>query len=233
MFDRTLQSYVPSYYDRVVEMDAIIAAEQPMMTAAQRETTLAFTRGFVLTADVVGIEVFEQMLGIVADPSIEDLEFRRERILNRMSMRLPFTYRYLVNKLNQFLGVGQYEIELDHNSYSLKIVAHTGIPNKVEELVQTLYKIVPVNIILVVNNELICYNESESFYGGALKSLIRYRLTSDFTAGYNLNGVEFHGGGLSQKSKVVLTSDFKKSYEVQSPMYPAQGSILNKKYQIQ
>src|SRR5574344_1954499 len=100
MFNRPLSSFVPSVYKEVVEMEDIIAAEEIHMNTARMEMLTAFANTFVLTADESGIIMFESMLSIIANPAIEDLEFRRQRILNRMSMSPPFTFRFLKQKLN-------------------------------------------------------------------------------------------------------------------------------------
>ncbi|WP_206108572.1 putative phage tail protein [Paenibacillus thiaminolyticus] len=47
---------------------------------------------FVLTSSVDGIKRREKMLGIQADSSLETIEFRRQRIINRYQMKPPFQF---------------------------------------------------------------------------------------------------------------------------------------------
>ena len=52
MFDRQLNSYVPSYYRKVDEMDALMEVEQSIVDEYQVNMLRAFQNTFVLTADI-------------------------------------------------------------------------------------------------------------------------------------------------------------------------------------
>lgn len=149
MFNRTLKSYVPTYYKGVQEMDSLMETEQPIMTEYQSEMLRAFQNTFVITADIEGIETFEYMLGIIANPSIEDLEFRRARILNRLQMSPPFTFRFLENKLDEIIGPGKYKAYIDFDNYTLYIESSASDQNWFTELQFTINQIKPCNIVFV------------------------------------------------------------------------------------
>lgn len=149
MFKRTLKSYVPTYYKDVQEMDALMETEQPIMTAYQSEMIRAFQNTFVLTADVEGIETFEYMLGIIANPNTEDLEFRRARILNRLQMSPPFTFRFLKNRLNEIIGPGKYKAYIDFDKYTLYVESSASDQNWFTELQFTINQIKPCNIVFI------------------------------------------------------------------------------------
>lgn len=147
MYDRELASFVPHVYKDVKEMDAIIESEQPCVTDAQNEMTQAFANTFVLSADEEGISMFEFMLGIVANPSVEDLEFRRMRILNRITLSPPFTFRFLMKRLDDIIGKNKWVATLDFNNYTLYIESSALNQNWYQELEFTLNEIIPCNLI--------------------------------------------------------------------------------------
>ncbi len=147
MFNRTLASYVPTVYKDIVEMDTIIESEQILIDEHDIEALQAFNNTFVLRADEKGIQMFEFMLNIVASPATEDLEFRRQRVLNRMSMSPPFTFRFLKKKLNEIIGEGRWEASVDFNNFTLYIESSAVSQNWHTELEFTITQIKPCNII--------------------------------------------------------------------------------------
>lgn len=147
MFNRLLKSFVPRVYDDIVEMDEIVNSEEKIMNIARSEMFTAFANTFVLTADESGIIMFESMLGIVADIYTEDLEFRRQRILNRLSMRPPFTFRFLKQRLDEIIGVGAWTAYIDFNNYTLYVESSATDQNWYSEMEFTINRIKPCNIV--------------------------------------------------------------------------------------
>ena len=147
MFNRPLNSFVPSIYEGVVEMDDIINSEEQLMEIARKETFSAFANTFVLTADETGITMFENMLNILSDASTEDLEFRRERVLNRMAMSPPFTFRFLKQRLDEIIGAGAYTAYIDFNNYTMYIESSAVNQNWYYEIEFTINRIKPCNMV--------------------------------------------------------------------------------------
>ena len=147
MFNRTLASYVPTVYKDIVEMDTIIESEQILIDEHSIEALQAFNNTFALRADEKGIQMFEFMLNIVASPATEDLEFRRQRVLNRMSMSPPFTFRFLKKKLNEIIGEGRWDASVDFNNFTLYIESSAVSQNWYTELEFTITQIKPCNMI--------------------------------------------------------------------------------------
>ena len=149
MFDRQLNSYVPSYYRKVDEMDALMEVEQSIVDEYQVNMLRAFQNTFVLTADISGIELFETMVSIVANPSPEDLEFRRQRVLNRMTTSPPFTIRFLKQKLDAIIGEDKWKVTMDYANYTLYVEASAVNQNWYTELEFTINQIKPCNIVFI------------------------------------------------------------------------------------
>lgn len=166
MYDRLLGSFVPHIYKDVTEMDAIIDAEQIQLSSAQTEASQAFANTFVLTADYEGIEMFEMMLGIIADPTTESTEFRRQRVLNRITLEPPFTFRFLKKRLDDIIGKGAWNAHVDFNNYTLYVESSASNQNWYQELEFTINQIKPCNIIFTnvpLTALLIAINEEISY----------------------------------------------------------------------
>ena len=149
MYDRLLSSFVPHIYKDVTEMDAIIEAEQTQLSYAQVEASQAFANTFVLTADYEGIEMFEMMLGIIADPTTESVEFRRQRVLNRITLAPPFTFRFLKKKLDDIIGKGAWNAYVDFNNYNLYVESFVVDQQWFNELRITINRIKPCNLVFI------------------------------------------------------------------------------------
>lgn len=166
MYDRLLDSFVPHIYKDIAEMDAIIDAEQRQLSSAQTEASQAFANTFVLTANYEGIEMFEMMLGIIADPTTESMEFRRQRVLNRITLAPPFTFRFLKKRLDDIIGKGAWNAHVDFNNYTLYIESSALNQNWYQELEFTINQIKPCNIIFTnvpLTALLIAINEEISY----------------------------------------------------------------------
>lgn len=177
MFNRPLNSFLPSVYDGVVEMDDIMFAEEQELNIARQEMYSAFANTFVLTADESGIVMFEKMLRIAANPMTEDLEFRRQRIINRLSMSPPFTFRFLKNKLDEIVGVGAWTAYIDFSNYTLYVESSAVNQMWYSEVEFTINRIKPCNIVFINvprTSENINISEEISYY----QLLWKYRLGS-------------------------------------------------------
>lgn len=149
MFNRPLNSFMPALYHDVMEMDDIMKAEEQEMNIARQEMYSAFANTFVLTSDESGVIMFEKMLNIVANPQVEDLEFRKRRLINRMSMHLPFTFRFLKQKLDEIIGVDRWKAYIDHDNYTLYVEAVATNQSWYSEVAFTLSQLKPCNMVFI------------------------------------------------------------------------------------
>lgn len=149
MFTRPLSSFVPSIYKGIMEMDSITDAEEQIMDLARKEVTSAFANTFILTSDESGVIMFERMLNIIADPQAEDLEFRRQRVLNRLSMSPPFTFNFLQQKLNEIIGEDAWKAYIDYGTYTLYVEASASDQNWYSEVEFTINQVKPCNLVFI------------------------------------------------------------------------------------
>ena len=116
-----LRSLYPAIYNDVRETGILADAGDVQFNQWFMEMDDARRNQFVLTADVRGIELFERIYEIKADPATEGLEFRRDRILNRMQMRIPFTFRFLLRRLDELIGKDKYRAWLGKGQWNYKL----------------------------------------------------------------------------------------------------------------
>lgn len=149
MFNRQLKSFMPSIYEGILEMNDIMNVEEMEMDIARREVYSAFSNTFVLTSDESGVIMFEKMLNIIANPQTEDLEFRRQRLINRLSMHPPFTFRFLKQKLDEIIGAGKWKAYIDHAEYTLYVESSATNQSWYSEVEFTVGRLKPCNMVFI------------------------------------------------------------------------------------
>ena len=150
MFERTsTRELFPSVYNGVLEISVLSETDDVLLDHALAKLERAQLNQFILTADEETISVYEKMFSILANPTTETLQFRRERILNRMSLQPPFTMRWLQNKLDEIIGVGKWNAYVDYANRTLYIESFVVNQQWFNELRITINRIKPCNLVFV------------------------------------------------------------------------------------
>ena len=150
MFERTsTRELFPSVYNGVLEISVLSETDDVLLDHALAKLERTQLNQFILTADEETISVYEKMFSILANPTTETLQFRRERILNRMSLQPPFTMRWLQNKLDGIIGVGKWNAYVDYANRTLYIESFVVNQQWFNELRITINRIKPCNLVFV------------------------------------------------------------------------------------
>lgn len=149
MLNRTFNSFVPYMYRGFKEIDDLMESEQQTFDILKNEMIITFFNTFVLTSNEDGVIMFERMLNIVADPESEDLPFRKQRIINRLSMKSLYTFRFLKQQLDNMVGVGKWKGYIDFDNYALYIESSASDQSWYHEVSFTVNQIKPCNITFV------------------------------------------------------------------------------------
>ena len=144
-----LLSLLPPWYAEVADYQAICAAEQPVFDQMQADTLQILANFWPQTMDADSIGQWEQALGILADPTYEDLDFRRARIINRITTKPPFTLQFLYNKLDELIGPGAWTVDVDYPNYTLYIESNAQGQDYSQEVEFTVNRIKPAHIAYV------------------------------------------------------------------------------------
>lgn len=160
--DQPLFESLPYWFRDIPELQQITATEQQAFEAALREMTAIGENFFFQTMDASAVEMWEEVLSIIPNPSTETLEFRRARVLNRVSTRPPYTLGFLYQKLDELIGPGQWEVTVDYPAYTLYIDSSAINQQWATEVAITINTIKPCHIVYrsrPYTNDLIFVNE--------------------------------------------------------------------------
>lgn len=177
MAERIIQ-HLPEFYRLIEDFNELDNTETIELDLLQGGVDQLFDDQFVQTAGLQAVKRREQMLGIQADPTIESLDFRRRRILNRYQTKPPFTIRYLQQQLDMLAGPGMTIVTIDVQAFLLTITTHIDNASVFKEVLHTVETIKPANIL---------YQQNTALEGGIeLKERISRR---EMIFNYELNGL--------------------------------------------
>lgn len=144
-----IESYAPEFLSEYKEIKTIYNCENIELEKIWEMLYSILDNAFVETANEYGVERWESIIGITANKSIESLQFRKERILNRLTMMPPFTIRFLRKQLDTVIGIEKYNAYVDYANYTLYLESSASNQNWYEEISFTINKIKPANIVFI------------------------------------------------------------------------------------
>lgn len=147
--DTSLLEQLPDWYAQILDYQALMDAEQPSFDALADEIIGVADNFFFQTMDESAVAMWEQIFDIVANPATETLEFRRVRVLNRISTKPPFTLSFLYQKLDELIGPGQWTVNVDYPNYTLYIESSALNQSYATEVAFTINRIKPAHIVYI------------------------------------------------------------------------------------
>lgn len=141
-------NYLPTLYDGIKEPITLLEALQSNIDNIVQEYSLAFNRQTVKTADEKGVLLYEKILNIYPEPT-DTLEFRKQRIIERLSHQPPFTFRYLISKLDKIIGKDKYQCWVDFGKRELYLKSSFVEKGWFLEVSYLIRRIKPANMIYV------------------------------------------------------------------------------------
>lgn len=141
--------YLPTWFRDILEYQEICETETEQFEALATEMHAVADNFFFQTMDESAVNMWEQVLGIVPNPQTEDLDFRRFRVLNRLTTKPPFTLGFLYQKLDELIGPGLWSVTVDYPNYTLYIESSSKNQNYFTEVAYTINKIKPAHIVFV------------------------------------------------------------------------------------
>lgn len=145
----SLKDLVPSWYENIKEFDVLFDVEDELIQEVNENINKVKNNQWIQTADEQMIYFHELLLGILVNPETEDLEFRKQRILNRLQSTPPFTISYLKDHLNRIFGKENYLLVINYNEYQMVLETAAENANWFKEAQNIIHKIKPANVVYI------------------------------------------------------------------------------------
>ncbi len=139
-------NHLPEIYHTVREFQQIALSENTEFLQWKQSNQQDLLDSFIKTADKNSIEIWEKEIGIQADILNESIDFRRQRLINRYTMKPPFTIRWLEQQLKQLLGNGFLKLVRDDDLLNLTVHADLVYLPILREFDTTLESVLPMTM---------------------------------------------------------------------------------------
>lgn len=139
-----LIEYLPEFLQEIKEFKALFESENIEIENLRGRLDEIINESLVNTAKGYGLERYEKIYNIKNMQSTIDT--RRILILLRMNNRTQYTYKWLINVLNETIGNRNYKLLLDYNNYKLYIDISLDHTEAMKLLKKDLVKQIPANI---------------------------------------------------------------------------------------
>lgn len=162
-----LVSYLPPFIAEYEETNITLTAENPEFILVWKAADRVMKNEFISTADEYGISRFEKMLNIL--PARNDtLENRRAIVQSRWFIRLPYTWRMLLQKLIVICGNNDFKVSHRKGTgyeitFCIFIEPHTE--PLLKEIEQMLENFLPANMFYQVTGNIIRIKANRFFVG--------------------------------------------------------------------
>ena len=172
-----LLSYLPDFMQEYREIRRIMESEEPEFKILWNLFKKVFNNQFIQYCDEDGISKFEEMLGLHRYEN-DTLEIRIFRVLTYWNDQIPYTWRVLVNRMNQLCGIGNYELKPNFNVYELGVVTKFDDVKKYDELNNMLKTILPANLGFNSINILAPKTENRIYITNGIMNYMKYEISA-------------------------------------------------------
>jgi len=171
----------PPIMRELKEFQKIAEIEESLFEQLEQEIEDLVNDQFIQTATEKGIARREKMLKVV--PFADDtLETRRFRVQGLWSDKLPYTYRVLLERLDNLCGPDSYAIEFNAGEYNLNIKIELTRKRMFDEVARITRQMAPANIVVTVE---LRYNQHlaiANFTHEQLRQYTHYKLRNEVLA---------------------------------------------------
>lgn len=228
--DRKLLDYLPYEIRKYKDYQVITEAEDPEFKKLFDISKKLLDETFIETATDYGLSRLEKMLGVYPK-SYDTLDDRRLRLIAWWNNQVPYTWRVLIEKLNAICGVGNYDIKLYNETYTIDLKTQLNTSSQYEEMMFLFDRIIPANIVMLSSNTLSHKYEKDLYYGVVLTETKEINITNDIDEVYmNFDNLIF-GNAISEYKNVLVSNDLVENYLVNRPC--TFGSIISEYKAIQ
>lgn len=226
-----LITYLPELMQEYEEIQQIMSAEDKQIDAVDAATATVLGEAFIDDCDEYGIKKYEKILKITpgADATPES---RRAVVKLRWNSKIPYTWRALINKLNEICGVNNYDLSGDLADYIVRLSTSLEMCGQVAELETWLDKMLPENMYYEAGNTITCRAHGDIYAAGGACMATVVQCTNDAKEYMSLSGDASLAGCAANADVLVLTNDATEHNDVSGEATLAAGTVQTAIYEI-
>ena len=201
MFDYL--QYLQPFLRDIREFEAIGGGMDPEARKAEEYAHQSFYNQFVLQMNETTLTRWERLFKIYADPYMESLIFRKNRLIGRFTLRPRFTKPYLVQVLDRICGENKYIYAIHFNVQALEVDTVLSA-QEFAELMVTLRIILPADMAMMIRRTVTTDVGGEKLRIPFTRSS-KLTTTGDSTGNLTVQTLEKYRANFTRSSKITKT----------------------------
>lgn len=141
--------YLPDWFKQIIEYEELCKSEKSQFEDLLKALNTVSDNFFFQTMDNTAVSLWEKIFNIIPNLNTESIEFRRSRLINRISTQPPFTLSFLYRKLDEIIGEGLWKVTVDYPNYTLYIESSAENQDYAIEVSYTVNKIKPAHTVYI------------------------------------------------------------------------------------
>lgn len=179
-----IKRFVPKVLTENDTMISIYSTQEEEIDKVDSEQLRLFNNNFVMLSDLKGVQNFEKILKIKSDVNF-DLDFRKQKILDKLIYSPPFTRQRLQSILERIWGAENFLFEIYPNSYEVIIDIDTDNPNYYIYYSNIIREVIPANMYLILSLQYTYLYLARNYNYESLETLTYEELSQYSTEGIN------------------------------------------------
>lgn len=140
-----LYDNLPDYFKNVKEFIQILKAHGYGLDELNENIRSIYNNLFIQTADSATLSYYENLLGISVSPD-DTIAYRRQRIIQQLSLVPRFDINWLKEKLNSLYGEDGYSLDINPEECVLSIEISSGSYNSMRLFYDFIWDVIPAHI---------------------------------------------------------------------------------------
>lgn len=141
--------YLPDWFRQIKDFRDLMETERGELDALAAAMEAVHRNFYLGTADAGTVSDWERFLHITPDEGVEPLDFRRARVINRLSSNPPFSLPFLYERLDLLIGKDKWSAAVDYENYTLYVEAAAENQAWSSEVLATINTIKPCHIAYI------------------------------------------------------------------------------------
>lgn len=145
-----LHENLPDYFKSIKEYLQILRAHGYALDKLEANKKDIYNNFFIQTADTTTLSYYENLLGLVPNPG-DAITYRRQRIIQQLSLVPQFDINWLHDKLVELYGKSGFSLSVNASQCEINIVVMSGSYNAVRLFYDFIWDVLPAHIAMSVN----------------------------------------------------------------------------------
>lgn len=163
-----LWEQLPDYFKPVLDYQEIIKAHGYALQAVDTGAGQVYGNLYIQTADEATITWWENLLGLQTQFG-DTLEFRRARVLQKVSATVPFSIGFLHDQLTALFD-SDYTVHVDPEECTIQISVTSSRYGAVDLLWDLLWDVIPAHLKIIANQRVNNILGGKRIYAGTFVS---------------------------------------------------------------